>query len=184
LDPVLILIALVALAAIAHLLKGPIGGTDKLPYKLKGPLFTPAERSLLGSLDKAVGNQYRVFGKVRVADLVSVISMSNRSAWRRAFNRISAKHFDYVVCRATDLQPVCVIELNDKSHLKASRSARDAFLVSVCEKVSLPLIMVDAKRGYVVSDLSQRFHQAIGIAPAATAASEPASVNSAGVSTR
>jgi len=40
--------------------------TKKYKYRQRGPLFTAAERSFLGILDKAVYGRYRVFGKVRV----------------------------------------------------------------------------------------------------------------------
>lgn len=72
--------------------------TDDYPYIKREVLFTGAERSLLGVLDQAVGADHRIFGKVRVADVVSVRPMKNRSAWQRAFNRINAKHFDFILC--------------------------------------------------------------------------------------
>jgi len=30
--------------------------------------------------------------------------------------RVAAKHFDFVVCRANDLEVLCAVELNYKSH--------------------------------------------------------------------
>jgi hypothetical protein len=39
-----------------------------------------------------------VFGKVRVADVVETASGLRWSDRLRAFNRISAKHFDFLVC--------------------------------------------------------------------------------------
>ena len=40
------------------------------PYQSRGVLCSPAERSFMGALDKAVGTEYRVFAKVRLADVV------------------------------------------------------------------------------------------------------------------
>jgi hypothetical protein len=77
--------------------------SDGYPYIMNQILFSPAERSFLRVLEQAIGDEYRVFGKVRVADVVSVKSMSNRNVWQQAFNRISAKHFDFVLCRKDDL---------------------------------------------------------------------------------
>jgi hypothetical protein len=64
-------------------------GVKGFPYKKNPVLFSPAERSFLGVLEQAVGDKHRVFGKLRVADVVSVKSMSDRRAWQRAFNKIS-----------------------------------------------------------------------------------------------
>ena len=75
-----------------------------------------AERSFLGALDQAVGPDHRVFGKVRVADIAVVRPGLGQSARQGALNRIAAKHFDFIVCRAGDLAVVCAVELNDISH--------------------------------------------------------------------
>ncbi|MBK5944702.1 DUF2726 domain-containing protein [Halorhodospira halophila] len=135
---------------------GPRGGGVGFPYTKASALFSPAERSFLGVLDQAVGNEYRIFGKVRVADIINVRSMADRKAWQRAFNKISSKHFDFVLCARDDLSVVAVVELDDKSHQKSRRGARDHFLAEVCEAVSLPMIQVPAKHAYSVEGLRMR----------------------------
>ncbi|MGH8196269.1 MAG: DUF2726 domain-containing protein [Woeseiaceae bacterium] len=59
-----------------------------LPYVRKPALFSPAERSFLGALEQAAGNEYRVFGKVRIADVIERKRGLARSEWQRAFNRV------------------------------------------------------------------------------------------------
>jgi hypothetical protein len=76
---------------------------EEFPYTRNRALFSPAERSLLGALEQAVGEDYRIFGKVRVADIVSVRPTANQSSWLHAFDQISAKHFDFVLCDKKDL---------------------------------------------------------------------------------
>lgn len=67
---VLFLCAFFAILFVVFYLKNNAGGGGSvgLAYAPAKTLFTPAERSFLGVLDEAVGNDYRVFGKVRVAD--------------------------------------------------------------------------------------------------------------------
>jgi len=67
-------------------------------YRKQDALFSSAERSFLGILDQAVGDQYRILGKVRIADVITPEKGMNRRHWQIAFNRISAKHFDYLLC--------------------------------------------------------------------------------------
>lgn len=124
-------------------------------------MFSPAERSFLGVLDQAVGSEYRVFGKVRVADVASVKAGLGNAARQGALNRIAAKHFDFVVCRASDLTIVCAIELNDKSHASARAQARDELLGKVCDAIRLPLVTVPAKQSYAVADVRTLFEAAI-----------------------
>ena len=143
---------------------------DGLPYVLGAGLFSPAERSFIGVLDQLAGTDFRVFGKVRVADLVSVVQGVPKPMWQRAFNRISAKHFDYVLCRLSDLKPLCVIELNDKSHARNNRKERDVFLERVCTTIGLPLIFFPAQRAYTPAEVSGAIRNALGNQEALNAA--------------
>ena len=159
----MLLIVLVLIgSAIAAAIKGERGaGSFGYPYKRAKTLFSAAERSFLGVLDQAVGAEHRVFGKVRVADIALVKPGLGRSARQGALNRIAAKHFDFVVCRASDLAVVCAIELNDKSHASQRAQARDELLAKVCQTIGLPLLTVSAKQAYSVQDLRLQFASAI-----------------------
>jgi hypothetical protein len=136
-------------------------GKVGFPYTSRNPLFSAAERSFLGVLDKAVGSEHRVFGKVRVADIAKVKSGLNNSARQGALNKIASKHFDYVVCRHSDLSVVCVVELNDKSHASKRAQARDKLIDGVCDTIGLPLLKVPAKRSYSVEEISALIKEAI-----------------------
>lgn len=134
---------------------------EEYPYVIKNSLFTPAERSFLGVLDQVVGERYRIFGKVRVADVVDVQRLDN-SRRTSAQNRIKSKHFDFLLCARDDLTVACAIELDDRSHQRADRKARDDFLTGVCQVAGLPLIQVQAQRAYTVSELRDRVLGALG----------------------
>lgn len=127
-----------------------------LPYDLQETLFSPAERSFLGVLDLAVGDQARVFAKVRVADVLAPEGKMGKSKWQQAFNKISAKHFDYLLCHPTDLSFLCAVELDDSSHRHQKRKARDAFLKSACDSAGLPLLQIPASSHYQVEELREQ----------------------------
>lgn len=154
---VVVLLAVIVLGAI----KGKTGrgrfGTIGFPYQRRKALFSAAERSFLGVLDQAVGPEYRVFGKVRVADVAAVMPGLGNSAHTSALNRIAFKHFDFVVCRASDLVVVCAVELNDKSHANRRTQTRDALLANVCRAIDLPLLAVPAKATYSPQDVRTQF---------------------------
>lgn len=94
-----------------------------------------------------------MLGKVRVADVIKPGKGLSRSEWQKAFNKISAKHFDFLLCKNDDLSIICAIELDDSSHKSKNRHERDEFLKGACEAASIPLIQVPAKSGYVISDI-------------------------------
>jgi hypothetical protein len=151
------------------------GGPSAFPYVAAPALFTPAERRFLGVLEEAVWPEYRVFGKVRIADVAQVRPGLGRGARQGALNRVSGKHFDFVVCRSSDLAIVCAVELDDRSHGSARAQRRDAFVATVCRVIGLPLLQVPAKSGYSPIDLRARFHAAIapGTAPTRGAQDAP-----------
>jgi hypothetical protein len=117
-------------------------------YTQRDVLFTPAERSFYGVLEQAISNEYKIFGKVRVADILEPNSSLNKSEWQTAFNKISSKHFDYVLCQKDTLQVVCVVELDDKSHGSKKAKARDALLDGACIGSGLKLIRFKAQKTY------------------------------------
>ena len=155
----LAVIVFVVFIVLAALKSKQGGGSGKIgfPYQPAKPLFSAAERSFLGVLDQAVGQEHRVFGKVRVADVAAVKSGLGNSARQGALNRIAYKHFDFLVCRSGDLSVVCAVELNDKSHTSQRAQARDELLANVCRAINLPLLTVPAKAAYSSQDVRSQF---------------------------
>jgi hypothetical protein len=156
---VVVVLVLVVLAAKSKRADKPDEG---FPYEKRDALFTPAERSFLGVLDQVVGERYSIFGKVRVADVVEVRRGLDNSRRSSAQNRINSKHFDFLLCARDDLSVACVIELDDRSHQRADRRARDDFLTGVCNAAGLPLVQIQAQRAYTVSELRDRVFGALG----------------------
>jgi ssDNA-binding Zn-finger/Zn-ribbon topoisomerase 1 len=124
-----------------------------IAYTQIGPLFTKAERSFLGVLNKACGDDAVVFGKVRVADILKPEKGLDRSSWQRAFNRISSKHFDYVLCNPSDLSILSVVELDDSTHTQAKTIKRDKLVEDACASSSLKLHRFKAAHSYNISDV-------------------------------
>lgn len=146
-----LVVILVSLAILA-LLKSPTGSTS-FTYRRKPYLLSKAERSFYGVLSQAVAGKALIFSKVRVADVITPQQGLTRSNWQRAFNKISAKHLDFILCDPQSCAVKLAIELDDASHDSAKRQARDSFLDAACQSAGLPLLRIRAARGYVVADL-------------------------------
>ena len=159
-------IAMVSL--VVALIKKKSGKTPvDFPYQSKEVLCSPAERSFLGALEKVVGNGYRIFSKVRLADIVKVNQGLSSSVRQSAFNRISRKHIDFVICNSRDLSIVGAIELDDKSHSRKGRQERDRFLDKTLQAASIPMLRVKAQSTYSIkeisSDLDSAFKNSMGV---------------------
>jgi len=111
--------------------------------------MSQAEGSFFQVLEMALPkDQYRLFGKVRVEDLIVVKSGLTRELRQSARNRIRSRHVDIVVVDSKTFVSVWAIELDGKSHQAKHRQDRDGFLDRAFEAAGLPLIRFPAKRGY------------------------------------
>ena len=130
-------------------------------YERQPALFSPAERSFFGVLEQVLGPQYRVFGKVRIADLLNPGKGVGRQA---ALNRIVGKHVDFVVCEAKRLSIVGAIELDDKSHNVASRQKRDAFVDKAFASAGIPIAHFQARAAYGLSAIRESIQRSFNLA--------------------
>ena len=145
---VIVLVAVISLGLAWFLSRRKRPGHANVAYRATKVPFSDAEARFLNALDEAVGDDHRVFAKMRVADLLSVGLVDGRAAWLRAFNRISAKHVDFVVCRRDTLEVVAAVELDDRSHGSVKRQQRDAFLEGAFASAGARLVRVPVRSRY------------------------------------
>ena len=112
-----------------------------------------AERSFFEVLLRAVGDEYHVFAKVRMEDVVEVLKgTENRTSWT---NKVRQKHVDFLLCTKDKVEPFLVIELDDSSHDREDRQVRDGKVDAIMNAVGLPILHCVAKPGNVVGEISQ-----------------------------
>jgi len=155
---VLLLIGVVVLLVVVVLvvkvvLPGLTRAQAELPYQKEPVLFTPAERSFLAVLEQAVGDKFRIMGKVRLVDVIKVKPGLSGSVRQQAFNRIQSKHLDFVACDPSDLSVQFVVELDDSSHQRSRRQSRDDFLDKALAAAGVRLFRFPVKRTYTVQDI-------------------------------
>jgi very-short-patch-repair endonuclease len=102
------------------------------------------------------------FAKVRVADILQPQSGCDRSTWQRAFNKISAKHFDFVICKKEALELKCVIELDDSSHKRQDRANRDNFLNDAAQSAGLAIVHFPVKASYTAEQIQSKLSRVMG----------------------
>ncbi len=85
---------------------------------------------------------------VRLAELVDVgAGGSPRARWK-ALSQVVGKSVDFVICDRWSLDPVMLLEVDDRSHRAPARRERDALVDSLCAEVGLPLVRVKARFAY------------------------------------
>lgn len=150
----LILLAGIGAAVIAAL-KQRLRSKQPTPYEKEDALLTPAERSFFGVLDGAVGAEFRLFAKVRLADVVRVKTGLDRSSRQAAFNSIQSKHIDFLACDSHNMAIRFAVELDDRSHERQSRKERDDFVDRTLAAAGVPIFRFAAKRGYSIQEIKR-----------------------------
>ena len=144
-----------------HLHRSKRARIQWFPYGGRRYLLSIAERRFWHALLSAVPRGCTIQCKVRLADIVFVRRESQRD--KQHFNRIQAKHIDFVICDIATSAVRLAIELDDRSHLWAHRQRRDRFVDDLFLNVGVPLLRVPARRRYDVSDVSEKLVAALCI---------------------
>jgi hypothetical protein len=122
------------------------------PYLKKPSLLAPGERILFNRLIQAVGNTALVCPKVRVADILDV--RGDAMEWQTAWNRIAARHVDFLLISSTDHKPLLAIELN-------VHGRRDDWVDQAMVLAGLPLLRITQGFDYNVEALKAEIDRKI-----------------------
>jgi hypothetical protein len=122
------------------------------PYSVGDHFLSPAEHSFFRVLKSVVSDSALISTKVNLGDLFYAKS-SEASKYRIYTNKIDRKHVDFLLCDPNTVQPIAGIELDDRSHQRSDRQARDEFVENVFRAARLPLVRITAKHSYSTGEL-------------------------------
>lgn len=107
-------------------------------YKRKYVLTTNEKDAFRKIKAAADLTEYTVLSKVRLFDLIETLDKTDKGAqWK-----IQAKHVDFVLCDKS-LVTRYIIELGDKSHERADRIERDAFVLTVLRNCGYKVLITN-----------------------------------------
>lgn len=121
-------------------------------YVQREYLMTQNERTFYKSLFNAVGKKYLIFPQIHL-DALFRYNLKNQYH-QAAFRAIRGYSVDYVLC-CPDFQIVCAIELDDSTHQKPERRARDEAVESIFTRTGLPLVRIPLNRPMNYEELSR-----------------------------
>ena len=127
------------------------------PYIRRAAMLTAAEQQFYARLFQAVGNEVLICPKVRLADVIEV--RGDAIEWQAAWNRIAAKHLDFVLTTADSHQILLAIELDDSSHALPARQKRDEWLDRAITAAGVPLLRVRVRSDYDPGALRREIEQ-------------------------
>lgn len=136
---------------------------EALPYNRKNNFYSNAERLFLGTLMRAIGNEYLILGKVRVSDLILInggLPLKRRVA---AYERIAGEYVDFVVCDRRTTKILLVVQLVRRDAV--GRALTRGLLDDAFKTADIPLVRFYESNTYEVSDLRHAVLSVLGGAP-------------------
>jgi hypothetical protein len=128
------------------------------PYRRRPALLSRGELAFYRVLVWAVRDRWSISVKPRLADVI----WCPPSLWDSpAGARVAQKHLDFVVYDRETTAIVLAIELDDRSHARRERRARDAFVDAVLDGCGVVLLRVRAAAAYDAHVLRTRLEAAI-----------------------
>ncbi len=121
--------------------KKPSAKSANVRYRKVKSITTDRELKFYKSL-KPIADAKRLvlFSKVRLADIIEPCANEKSSEFQSSFNRIKAKHIDFVLCDSMSLAPLLAIELDDSTHERNDRKQRDNFVDESMKSAGLSII--------------------------------------------
>jgi hypothetical protein len=151
---VLLGLGLLVLLAFLLSLRKRLGRRYRLPYVVDEALFPPAQRAFLVVLERAVGRDYRVYGRVRAVDVIGLRRRPrlDRRSRRRALERLWNWHFDFLICSPQTGAILCAVNLAPRSRLRRGppRNALD----QICAAAELPFVRFSEADTYRVAEIA------------------------------
>lgn len=131
---------------------------SSLPYRPRLALLSQGELAFYRVLLLAIRERWTISVKLRLADVI----LCPPSGWKTAHGaRVSQKHLDFVLYDRETTAIMLAIELDDRSHARRERQARDAFVDNVLAACGVVLLRVAAAARYDVEALRMRVEASI-----------------------
>ncbi|MEZ5387413.1 MAG: DUF2726 domain-containing protein [Prosthecobacter sp.] len=130
----------------------------RMPYEYTAKaLLTPTEARFHECLLQITDSRCRIQVKPRLADVFQHENVNG------AFQKISQKHVDFLICRNDDWMPMLGIEVDDDSHQRADRKERDQFVNNLFASTGVPLLRLPVREldhlEKLVSELTKAWHR-------------------------
>lgn len=131
-----------------------------LAFERRDSLLNPQERLCLGTVEEAVGRDFRVFARVAAGAVLAADSEVGRHRRRRSERALAGRAFDFLICAAADAHPLCAVLASAPEPPRRRR--RDlALLRGACADAGLPVVELELADGYELAGVRRRLLEAI-----------------------
>ncbi len=131
-------------------------------YGKPDSFFGPIERLFWDLLHQATGNRYRIFGRTRLSDILSIKPGLEDRDIEFARKQAESRCVDFVLCDPTSLSVIAVVELEDydpDDERKAKK--RDGLIGRMLVAGRIPSVRIKARTDYTALDVKLALREKI-----------------------
>lgn len=152
-----LIVIVIIIKLTANYIKALNSGTKKpnqYKYMRKQFIMTMSEKRFYEALQEAIGTAYMIYPQAHF-DLFLDHKVKGQN-WRGALSTIQRKSVDFLICSRHYYSPLVAIELDDSSHLREDRAARDEKVEEICKSAGMPLVRFKATNQYSPNELLEK----------------------------
>jgi hypothetical protein len=131
-------------------------------FLLNTSLLSSGNRAFYEVLVTVLPPTMVVFAEVSLGALFEPKRGTGRQGAR---NRVNQKTVDFVVCERATMRPLCAIEVDDRTHARANRIARDDCVNALFDFHRLPLVRIPGAMRYSPADVRQQLARLLAVRP-------------------
>lgn len=139
-------------------------GRVAVSYQPKFALYDRIERLFLGHLVWAVGRHVIIFGKVRLADVITLAPGLNNTLKKEAYDQIARQHIDFLLCDKKTTKVLCAVELYDPTASPKQSLIQARFLDKVMKQAGIPLARFPRSQVYLSREIESSIRQTLALA--------------------
>lgn len=149
----LILFAMISLIVIVALLASRLNDNSfPFPFERKTTIFTLAEKNFQLLVEQAVGPQYRVINRVKLADVISIRKGVSSRSCQTANKNAANKYLDFVICDKDSMKLMGAIDLV-YTQGKGYKLKKDWFVSGALEAAAIPHVRIKVKANYTIEEI-------------------------------
>lgn len=137
----------------AQNMRGKSNNLNEYHYQRQQYFMTKTEHQFFNILDLSFGQYYYIIPQVHLSTIFNEKIVGQN--WKGARSHIDKKSVDFVFCDKQNISPLLAIELDDDSHEREDRIARDEEVERIFKEANVPLLRYDCRgsldRGLIVT---------------------------------
>lgn len=142
------------------LLRALGGGAGGYPFERRPEFLTAEERLCLGTVEEAVGSDFRVMVKVSLDRVLQPDATLGRRRRLKAGNKTRGRSIDFLVCSAADGYPLCALLVRAEPQSRAIKREL-AEISGMCQAAGLPFLALALQDSYEITDIRRRVLDAV-----------------------